>query len=331
MTRAPLVEEFLKTIKDEEDNIIFVQSLSSLAKKTLFNEQDQQQQQKQHHQRKLAKRKQVSYRDVAPPPLPPPPPMPNTGPSQHDQEVKLLQQQQASKEREFSKLNALFQEFERQQLEKKLMKRLNSNASSEKSTNIHKIVELPANSKDVASLPNKKQEPLPQPIKLTKNQRKKLKKQAKKDKAEALKADVNSDIGPIPFTPRLDKSQLTALTKQPQQQQQEPPKTDSKSSKKKKNKAEAVKEEVVREAVSKSKSKKNKKKGKKLAAEPEPKKQQQKQQQPQSPPVEAKSSQPGTSRKVSVAKLDEFSSTADESEQPKSRGPTKVSSNTNKT
>ncbi len=55
---SPLVEEFFKTMKNDEENIIFVQSLSSLAKKTLFNQQCQQ-------QRKLLNRKQQqSIKDI---------------------------------------------------------------------------------------------------------------------------------------------------------------------------------------------------------------------------------------------------------------------------
>ena len=51
MPASPLVEEFLKSMNEKEENVIFVQSLSSLAKKTLFNQQCQ-------HQRKLLNRTQ---------------------------------------------------------------------------------------------------------------------------------------------------------------------------------------------------------------------------------------------------------------------------------
>ncbi len=162
-----------------------MQSLSSLAKKTLFNQQQQ---------RKLAKRKQVNPKDVTK--AAPANERRDYAHKQHDQEIKSLQQQQASKEREFSKLNALFQEFEKQQLEKKLVRRGNND----------KVIELPADCKfeAIPSLPAKlrdnkeaKQQQAEQPpVRLTKNQRKKLKKQAKKNAQKCVEVLVETETNP---------------------------------------------------------------------------------------------------------------------------------------
>ena len=57
--RTPLVEEFLKSINQDEENIIFVQSLSSLATKTLFSQPSSESScQQSTQQRKMFGRKQ---------------------------------------------------------------------------------------------------------------------------------------------------------------------------------------------------------------------------------------------------------------------------------
>ena len=51
------MEEFLKTINNDEENIIFVQSLSSLAKNTLFNQQKNKNRRKQQKQQVIGAQK----------------------------------------------------------------------------------------------------------------------------------------------------------------------------------------------------------------------------------------------------------------------------------
>ena len=127
------MEEFLKTINNDEENIIFVQSLSSLAKNTLFNQQkskNRRKQQKQQQQQQASGAQKVSTSIIR---------LENTASGQAD-EMK----QKSVKKKTAAALDAFILELEKDHDTKKCVSKPPNSAATEKKS-AESLTELKSN------------------------------------------------------------------------------------------------------------------------------------------------------------------------------------------